>query len=154
MPLARPRCTSKQRAELPQRLATLLARELFGGVTLSGGQGQRHACARALHRQSAVLVLDEPASEMNARGEHSIFTERKKVAAHRIPVVVTHPLDNTRIAGQIAVMGHGRIADTPSDRPPGTGTGGAAGCRGSVVALVRCSSGPGAGADCQWWVRR
>ncbi|WP_424154027.1 ABC transporter ATP-binding protein [Streptomyces cinnamoneus] len=97
--------------ELPQRLDTLLARELWGGVTLSGGQWQRLACARALYRQPAVLVLDEPTSEMDARGEHQIFTELKKMAAHRITVVVTHRLDNTRIADRIVVMQDGRITE-------------------------------------------
>ncbi|MCC3773812.1 ABC transporter ATP-binding protein [Streptomyces sp. UNOB3_S3] len=97
--------------ELPQQLDTLLARELFGGVTLSGGQWQRLACARALYRQPAVLVLDEPTSEMDARGEHAIFTELKKIAADRITVVVTHRLDNTRIADRIVVMEHGRVTE-------------------------------------------
>ncbi|WP_240351083.1 ABC transporter ATP-binding protein [Streptomyces olivoreticuli] len=97
--------------ELPQQLDTLLARELFGGVTLSGGQWQRLACARALYRQPAVLVLDEPTSEMDARGEHAIFTELKKIAADRITVVVTHWLDNTRIADRIVVMERGRVTE-------------------------------------------
>ncbi|MGK5640197.1 ABC transporter ATP-binding protein [Streptomyces sp. URMC 126] len=97
--------------ELPRGLDTLLARELWGGVTLSGGQWQRIACARALYRQPAVLVLDEPTSEMDARGEHQIFTELKKIARDRITVVVTHRLDNTRIADRIVVMEHGRVTE-------------------------------------------
>lgn len=97
--------------ELPRGLDTLLARELWGGVTLSGGQWQRVACARALYRQPALLVLDEPTSEMDARGEHQIFTELKKVARDRITVVVTHRLDNTRIADRIVVMEHGRVTE-------------------------------------------
>ncbi|GAA2718688.1 MULTISPECIES: ABC transporter ATP-binding protein [Streptomyces] len=97
--------------ELPEGLDTLLARELWGGVDLSGGQWQRIACARALYRRPSVLVLDEPTSEMDARGEHQIFTELKKTAAERVTVVVTHRLDNTRIADRIVVLERGRIIE-------------------------------------------
>ncbi|MFI1258238.1 ABC transporter ATP-binding protein [Streptomyces netropsis] len=100
--------------ELPDGLNTLLARELWGGSDLSGGQWQRIACARALYRRPAVLVLDEPTSEMDARGEHRIFQELKNVADGRITIVVTHRLENTRIADRIIVMEKGRITENGS----------------------------------------
>ncbi|MFC5720854.1 ABC transporter ATP-binding protein [Streptomyces gamaensis] len=97
--------------ELPNRLDTLLARELYGGVLLSGGQWQRIACARAMYRQPALLVMDEPTSMMDARGEHQIFTELKKMAQGRITIVVTHRLENTKIADRIVVMEHGKVIE-------------------------------------------
>ncbi|MFF2025583.1 ATP-binding cassette domain-containing protein [Streptomyces sp. NPDC058171] len=95
--------------ELPRGLDTLLAREVFGGHELSGGQWQRLACSRALYRRPALLILDEPTSQMDARGEHQIFEEIKKIAADRITLVVTHQLENTRVADRIVVMRDGRI---------------------------------------------
>ncbi len=97
--------------EFPDGLDTLLARELWGGTELSGGQWQRLACARALYRRSSLLILDEPTSQMDARGEHTILEEIKTIAADRITIVVTHQLVNTRIADRIIVMEHGRIAE-------------------------------------------
>nr|WP_240152203.1 ABC transporter ATP-binding protein [Streptomyces mobaraensis] len=97
--------------ELPEGLDMLLAREVWGGVTLSGGQWQRLACCRALYRKPAVLVLDEPTSEMDARGEHLIFQALKAMAADRISIVVTHRLENTKIADRIIVMEDGRITE-------------------------------------------
>ncbi|MFM9705559.1 ATP-binding cassette domain-containing protein [Streptomyces galilaeus] len=44
--------------ELPDQLDTLLTRSVWGGHELSGGQWQRLACARAMYREPAVLVLD------------------------------------------------------------------------------------------------
>ncbi|MEU5425592.1 ABC transporter ATP-binding protein [Streptomyces olivoreticuli] len=97
--------------ELPEGLDMLLAREVWGGVTLSGGQWQRLACGRAIYRKPAVLVLDEPTSEMDARGEHLIFQGIKATAADRISIVVTHRLENTKIADRIIVMERGRITE-------------------------------------------
>lgn len=97
--------------ELPEGLDMLLAREVWGGVTLSGGQWQRLACGRAIYRKPAVLVLDEPTSEMDARGEHLIFQVIKAMANDRISIVVTHRLENTKIADRIIVMERGRITE-------------------------------------------
>ncbi|WP_372515726.1 ATP-binding cassette domain-containing protein [Streptantibioticus ferralitis] len=97
--------------ELPKQLDTLLAREFFGGAELSGGQWQRLACSRALYRRSPLLILDEPTSQMDPRGEHDIFAEIKSIAADRITIVVTHQLENTKIADRIIVMQNGRITE-------------------------------------------
>ncbi|MGW1890608.1 ATP-binding cassette domain-containing protein [Streptomyces sp. NPDC002004] len=97
--------------DLPAGLDTLLAREVFGGAELSGGQWQRLACSRALYRRPALLILDEPTSQMDPRGEHGVFEQIKTIAAGRITVVVTHRLENTKIADHIVVMEHGRITE-------------------------------------------
>ncbi|MET7746415.1 ATP-binding cassette domain-containing protein [Streptomyces sp. NPDC005385] len=97
--------------ELPAGLDTLLAREVFGGAELSGGQWQRLACSRALYRRPPLLILDEPTSQMDPRGEHGIFEKIKTIAADRITIVVTHRLENTRIADHIVVMEQGRLTE-------------------------------------------
>lgn len=97
--------------ELPNQLDTLLARELYGGVELSGGQWQRLVCGRALYRQTPLLILDEPTSQMDARGEHAIFLEIKRIASERMTIVVTHQLENTRLADRILVMAKGRVIE-------------------------------------------
>ncbi|MFI1935750.1 ATP-binding cassette domain-containing protein [Streptomyces purpureus] len=97
--------------DLPSGLDTLLARETFGGAELSGGQWQRLACSRALYRRPSLLILDEPTSQMDPRGEHQIFEEIKAISGDRITIVITHRLENTRIADHIVVMDHGRITE-------------------------------------------
>ncbi|MFI9613401.1 ATP-binding cassette domain-containing protein [Streptomyces sp. NPDC052023] len=97
--------------DLPGGLDTLLAREIFGGAELSGGQWQRLACSRALYRRPELLILDEPTSQMDPRGEHQIFERIKAIAADRITIVVTHRLENTKVADHIVVMEHGRITE-------------------------------------------
>ncbi|MCF3180188.1 ABC transporter ATP-binding protein [Streptomyces polychromogenes] len=97
--------------ELPSGLDTLQARDVWGGVDFSGGQWQREACARALYRQPGLPILDEPTSQMDPRGEHQIFEEIKAIAADRITIVVTHRLENTKMADHIVVLEHGRITE-------------------------------------------
>lgn len=97
--------------DLPAGLDTLLARDIFGGSELSGGLWQRVACSRALYRKPELLILDEPTSQMDPRGEHGIFEQIKAIAADRITIVVTHRLENTKIADHIIVMEHGRITE-------------------------------------------
>ncbi|MFG2333379.1 ATP-binding cassette domain-containing protein [Streptomyces sp. NPDC048604] len=97
--------------KLPRGLDTLLARELFGGAELSGGQWQRLVCGRALYRRTPLLILDEPTSQMDPRGEHQIFLEIKRIAAERMTIVVTHQLENTRLADRIVVLQNGRITE-------------------------------------------
>ncbi|MGW2419607.1 ATP-binding cassette domain-containing protein [Streptomyces sp. NPDC001709] len=99
---------------LPGGLDTLLAREIFGGAELSGGQWQRLACGRALYRRTPLLILDEPTSQMDPRGEHQIFLEIKRIAARRITIVVTHQLENTRLADRIIVLRSGRVVEQGS----------------------------------------
>ncbi|GHD98477.1 hypothetical protein GCM10010339_05810 [Streptomyces alanosinicus] len=96
---------------LPHGMETLLAREVFGGAELSGGQWQRLACSRAIYRRPELLILDEPTSQMDARGEHQIFEKIRSGASDRITIVVTHQLENTKIADRILVMEHGRITE-------------------------------------------
>jgi ATP-binding cassette subfamily B protein len=96
---------------LPKQLDTLLAKQWWGGAELSGGQWQRLACARALYRRTPLLVLDEPTSQMDPRGEHRILVEIKRIAAERMTIVVTHQLQNTRLADRIVVLRHGRVAE-------------------------------------------
>ncbi|WP_425506614.1 ABC transporter ATP-binding protein [Streptomyces rectiverticillatus] len=95
--------------ELRSGLDTLLAREWYGGVELSGGQWQRIAIARAFYRPAGLLVMDEPTSALDARAEHRIFAGLRKVAQERAVVLVTHRLANVAVADRIVVLDHGRV---------------------------------------------
>lgn len=97
--------------EFPDGLDTLLARSIWGGHEPSGGQWQRLACGRAFHRRPGLLVMDEPTSAMDPRGEHMVFSGLRDMKDDRITVIVTHRMENCRLADRIIVLDAGRITE-------------------------------------------
>ncbi|MFD0277883.1 ATP-binding cassette domain-containing protein [Kitasatospora sp. NPDC127111] len=97
--------------ELSAGLDTLLAKEFWGGAEISEGQWQRIVTAAAFHRArtGTLLILDEPTSAMDPRAEHRIFTGLAEIAKNCATVLVTHNLENTRVAHRIVVLDHGRV---------------------------------------------
>ncbi|WP_449480307.1 ATP-binding cassette domain-containing protein [Streptomyces avidinii] len=98
--------------DYPKGPDTLLARSLWGGHEPSGGQWQRLACARAFHRKPRFLIMDEPTSAMDARGEHQIFTGLQAMKEDRITMIVTHRMENCRLADRIIVLEKGRLIES------------------------------------------
>ena len=63
-----------------------------GGLQVSGGQGRRLALARALLSQAPVLILDEPATGLDAATERAFLTTLNEVAAGRTVILIVHRL--------------------------------------------------------------
>ncbi|MFB6989119.1 ABC transporter ATP-binding protein [Streptomyces sp. NPDC056304] len=99
-------------AGLPDGLDTSLARSWWGGHDISGGQWQRIAIARAFHRDTPVLILDEPTAALDARAEHQVFSRLRELSAGRTALFITHRLANARVADRVVVLNNGGIAET------------------------------------------
>ncbi len=82
------------------------------GSTLSGGQRQCVAVARAMARDAPVLVLDEPTVGLDAALESVLLAAFDAVAEGRTTVVVSHQLAGLRNADRIAVLSNGVIAES------------------------------------------
>ncbi|CDR34359.1 ABC transporter ATP-binding protein [Criblamydia sequanensis] len=79
------------------------------GVLLSGGERQRLSLARALYRNSEVLILDEASSALDTNTEDLIEAVLKSKAPHQTIFSVTHRLYNMERFDQIYLMEEGRI---------------------------------------------
>lgn len=98
---------------LPEGYDTLLGER---GSRLSGGQRQRLDLARALVGGAPVLILDEPTSELDADAEE-LFRRaliRIRAQTETTIVIIGHRLSSVRVADQIAVLQHGKVADVGS----------------------------------------
>lgn len=99
---------------LASGLETPLSRLLPGGTDFSGGQWQRLALARALYavRHGArVLVLDEPTSQMDARGEAEFYANFLALTRGITTLIISHRFSSVRQADTIAVLDGGVIAE-------------------------------------------
>lgn len=104
---------------LAQGLDTHLGKSHQDGAELSGGQWQKLALARAMMRQTPLLViLDEPTSALDAEAEHRLF-ERYATAARRVgrqtggvTLLVSHRFSTVRAADLILVVSRGRIIES------------------------------------------
>lgn len=104
-------------AVLPDGLATVLSSRYSGGVDLSGGQWQRIALARALFAVQAgasVLILDEPAAQLDARAEAAFFDRFLELTRGLTTVVISHRFSTVRRADRIVVLDGGRITERGS----------------------------------------
>ena len=96
---------------MPNGYDTFLGR-LFGEFNLSGGQWQRIAIARAFARPAALLILDEPTSNLDAQAEYQIFSDFRKLAEGRTTILISHRFSTVRMADRILVMENGRITES------------------------------------------
>ena len=95
--------------QLPYGYQTILGER---GVNLSGGQRQRLAIARALLRDSPILILDEALSSVDAENEALIQRGLDRLAQGRTTLVLAHRLSSVIGADRILVLDHGRIVET------------------------------------------
>lgn len=81
------------------------------GGKLSSGQRQRLSIARAVVRDTPVLVLDEPTASLDARTEQRVLANLAEWGRERVIFLITHRLSTIRNADRIALIEDGRIAE-------------------------------------------
>lgn len=86
------------------------------GVSLSGGQRQRLAIARALLRNSPVLVLDEATSALDTESERAIQAALDELQKDRTVLVIAHRLSTIENADEILVVDQGEIIERGSHK--------------------------------------
>ena len=95
-------------SKMPQQYDTMIGEK---GVTLSGGQRQRIAIARAIIRNSPILILDEPTSGLDAASEELVFEALNRLMADRTTIVIAHRLATVRRADVIFVIDQGTVVE-------------------------------------------
>lgn len=96
-------------SKMPEGYKTALGKMFGNDMQLSGGQWQKIALARMLYRNAAVMILDEPTSNIDPLAEYEILqkiTEKKK---DKIIILITHRLHNLKFADHIYLMDNGQV---------------------------------------------
>jgi ATP-binding cassette subfamily B protein len=98
-------------AALPAGINTPLGKEFWDGAELSTGQWQKLAIARAYVRPAELLVLDEPASALDAQAEADVYEHFARLATASTVILISHRLGSCRIAQRILVLKDGRLCE-------------------------------------------
>lgn len=99
-------------AKFPNGLDTHFGREVYlDGVMLSGGQTQRLMLARALYKDGAILVLDEPTAALDPIAENDIYMKYSEMTAGKTSLFISHRLASTRFCDRIIFVADGGIME-------------------------------------------
>jgi ATP-binding cassette subfamily B protein len=98
--------------EYPRGLQTVLARSHKHGIDPSGGQWQRIALARAFYRDANILILDEPTSAIDAKGEYDIFEQIRAHQKNKTTIIISHRFSTVRNAQRILVIESGKLIES------------------------------------------
>lgn len=91
---------------LPDRYDTVLNE---GGSSLSGGEKQRISIARAILKDSPIIILDEATSALDADNEHEILAAIDELTKNKTVIMIAHRLKTVQNADQILVLDKGQI---------------------------------------------
>ena len=94
--------------ELDDGLETVVSER---GSTLSGGQKQCVALARAMLRKAPIVIMDEPTSSMDAATEELVIRGIGRLIEGRTAIVIAHRISTIRNADLVAVMEDGRLTE-------------------------------------------
>jgi ATP-binding cassette subfamily B multidrug efflux pump len=97
----------------PEGLETVVGEK---GVILSGGQKQRIALARCLLRDNAILMLDDPISQVDLETGTTIIDTIRKMAGRKTIIIVSHRLSAVSYADRIITLDLGRITECGTHR--------------------------------------
>jgi subfamily B ATP-binding cassette protein MsbA len=81
------------------------------GITLSGGQRQRIGIARAVVRNSPILILDEPTAALDTESEKEVMEALENLMQGRTVIIIAHRLSTIRDADKIIVLNKGMIME-------------------------------------------
>lgn len=94
--------------QMPRSYNTLVGEN---GVSLSGGQRQRISIARALLKQSQILILDDALSAVDAKTESEILASLRKERQDKTTIIATHRLTSVKNADMILVLKNGQVIE-------------------------------------------
>ena len=95
--------------EFPDGLETFLGER---GITISGGQRQRSALARAIIIKPKILILDDAFANVDTQTEDTILNRLDEIMKDRTTILISHRISTVKAADQIIVLNDGSIVET------------------------------------------
>ncbi len=97
---------------LPDGSKTEILKVLYDdGIDLSGGEKQKLALARALYKNSPVIILDEPTSALDALAEYELYKNFDELISDKSAIYISHRLSSTRFCDRVAMFKDGSLSE-------------------------------------------
>lgn len=81
------------------------------GFNPSGGEGQKIAIARALFKNSPIIILDEPTAALDPKSEYEIYQHFYQMVSGKMAFFISHRMATTRFCDRIAVFSQGKLLE-------------------------------------------
>ena len=81
------------------------------GIEMSGGEGQKIAIARALYKESSLVILDEPASALDPIAEAEIYEKFNNLVEDKTAIYISHRMSSSVFCDKILIIDGGTVAD-------------------------------------------
>ncbi|MBP3702688.1 MAG: ABC transporter ATP-binding protein [Lachnospiraceae bacterium] len=104
----------KRLQEMPEGIETNLYQMQDNGVEISGGEAQKVAIARALYKNSPVVILDEPTSALDPVSEYDIYKRFNELVKDKTAIYISHRMSSCRFCETVLVFDGGRIVQEGS----------------------------------------
>ena len=98
--------------DMPQDIDTVIyQRSKQQGVEISGGEAQKIAIARALYKDSPIVILDEPTAALDPKSEAEIYSNFNDLVADKTSIFISHRMSSCKFCDKIIVIDDGTIAE-------------------------------------------
>ena len=98
---------------MPQKEKTYLYKDLDkSGVEISGGEAQKLALARALYKDSPIVILDEPTAALDPIAENEIYSRFNSFVENKTAIYISHRLSSCAFCDRIAVFDNAELVET------------------------------------------
>lgn len=116
---------SKRLSQMPDGIGTYLYKDFEqNGVEISGGEAQKIALARAVYKNAPFIILDEPASSLDAIAEAGIYSQFDQITGGRTAIYISHRLSSCKFCDKILVFHEGKIIQNGTHNELVSATGG------------------------------
>ncbi|MGM7684748.1 ABC transporter ATP-binding protein [Cytobacillus sp. Hm23] len=99
---------------LPNQYKSRLGRLFENSTDLSGGQWQKIALARALYKDSQIVILDEPTAALDPSAEYELFKSFKEISQDKMTFYISHRMYSCHLADKILVLKNGSLVECGS----------------------------------------
>lgn len=100
---------SERVKEMPKGIETVIYKQEEEGVEISGGEEQKLAIARALYKDAAIMILDEPTAALDPISELEIYEQFNEIVQEKTAIYISHRMSSCRFCENILVFDDGNM---------------------------------------------